>query len=86
MHLARSPLCSRATKTEVLESSRIFPSEGLQDRAVFRTTVSRAGVNERRQTVPYLLESGNPRLNVGKLCLGGTLDAPYVTRCREREH
>ena len=68
--LAEMPSGSKAAKAEAQQSSRIFPSESLKDRAVFRATVSRAGLDERGQTVPYLLKSGNPRLDIGELCLG----------------
>jgi len=43
------------------------------------------GCDERGQTIPYLLKSGNPRLDIGELCLGGTPDAPDVTLRRECE-
>ena len=83
--LAEMPSCSKAQKAEVPESSRIFPSESLQDWAVFSATVSRAGGDERGQAVSYLLQSGNPPFDIGELCLGGSPDTPDVTLCRKCE-
>ena len=81
--LAEMPSGSKAAKAEAQQSSRIFPSESLQDWAIFSATLSRAGGDERGQAVPYLLQSSNPRLDIGKLCLGGMPDAPDVTLRRE---
>ena len=83
--LAEMPSGSKAAKAEAQQSSRIFPSESLQDWAIFSATLSRAGGDERGQAVSYLLESGNPPLDVGELYLGGSPDTPDITLCRKCE-
>src|SRR5258708_13943645 len=69
--------------TRAVGSRVVLLGQGPQDRAVCGSAVSRAGRNERRESVAHALESGDTRLHIQQLRLSRTLDAPDSALRRE---